>query len=57
MNPEPQHDATHREASAVALLAVLLMLVVSGVTVFAMVGMWPAIKAVPALSETVIDEE
>jgi hypothetical protein len=47
MSEEQQHDAKHREASRAGLFGGLMLIVLAGLTVLAVIGLWPIFRAAP----------
>jgi hypothetical protein len=47
---EQAHDARRREASLAASIAAVLMLLMTGLTVLAVINLWPVFKAAPVSS-------
>jgi hypothetical protein len=47
---EQAHDARRREASLAASIAAVLMVLMTGLTVLAVINLWPLFKAAPVPS-------
>jgi hypothetical protein len=56
MNKEQEHDAKLRQASRAGSVAGLFMLLMAGITVLAIINLWPVFKAAPVSSPEVSEQ-